>query len=98
MFVRKTARPRTVTLDDGRILTLADLPRGHERWVARRKAIVVEAINHRLIDRDEAIRRYGLTTEELDGWIATCSRLGPGALKIKAIRSNRSTRSATDPA
>ena len=57
MFVRKSARPRTVMLEDGSVLTLADLPSGAERWVARRKAIVVEAIGHGLLTRDEAIER-----------------------------------------
>lgn len=89
MFVRKTSRPRTATLGDGTILTLADLPSGTERWVARRKATVVQAIGHGLLSRDEAIGRYGLTEEELDCWIRTASRLGPAALKVKAIRKNR---------
>jgi hypothetical protein len=89
MFVRKSARPRTVVLGNGTVLTLADLPSGTERWVARRKAIVVEAIVHGLMTRDEAITRYGLTEEELDCWISTATRLGPAALKIKSIRRNR---------
>lgn len=94
MFVRKSSRPRTVTLEDGRILTLADLPSGQERWVARRKAVVVEAITHGLLARDEAIKRYDLTEEELDGWIKTVVQLGPAALKIKAIPKNRGARNA----
>lgn len=94
MFVRKSTRPRTVTLGNGRILTLADLPSGQERWVARRKAVVVEAITHGLLARDEAILRYGLTEEELDGWIETVAELGPAALKIKAIPKNRGARNA----
>ena len=90
MFVRKSARPRTALLRDGTVLTLADLPSGEERWVARRKAVVVQAIGHGLLTRDEAIERYRLTQEELDGWISTATRLGPAALKIKAIKENRS--------
>lgn len=89
MFVRKSSRPRTATLIDGTVLTLADLPSGSERWVARRKATVVQAIGHGLLSRAEAIERYGLTEEELEGWISTASRLGPAALKVKAIRKNR---------
>lgn len=89
MFVRKSLRPRTALLGDGTVLTLADLPSGTERWVARRKATVVQAIGHGLLTRDEAIERYGLTEEELDSWIITASRLGPAALKVKAIRKNR---------
>lgn len=41
MFVKKTDRPRTVTLPDGSILTIADLPPTDTRWVASRKNIVV---------------------------------------------------------
>lgn len=89
MFVRKTSRPRTATLGDGTVLTLADLPSGSERWVARRKATVVQAIAHGLLTHAEAMNRYGLTEEELDSWISTAARLGPAALKIKAIRKNR---------
>lgn len=89
MFVRKSARPRTATLGDGSVLTLADLPSGTERWVARRKAFVVDAIGHGLLSRDEAVDRYGLTEEELEGWISTASRLGSAGLKIKAIKKNR---------
>ena len=86
MFVRKTPGPRTVTLPDGSILTMADLPSGQERWVARRKAVVVRAIEHGLLSRDDAIERYALTEEELDCWIAAVAREGAAALKVKAIR------------
>jgi len=89
MFVRKSSHPRTATLDDGTVLTLADLPSGSERWIARRKATVVQAIGHGLLSRDEAIARYGLTEEELEGWIFTATRMGTAALKVKAIRKNR---------
>ncbi len=51
MYVRKTTRPRTVTLPDGTILTMADLPPPDTRWVARRKAAVVSAVQHGLLDR-----------------------------------------------
>ena len=64
MFLKKNHGPRTVMLSDGRVLSLADLPDTGTRWVASRKAVVVDAVNHGLISRDEAIRRYGLTEEE----------------------------------
>ena len=89
MFVRKTPGPRTVTLPDGSILTMADLPSGRERWVARRKAVVVRAIEHGLLSRDDAIERYALTEEELAGWIVAVSRHGTDALKVKAIQKFR---------
>lgn len=86
MFVRKTPGPRTVTLPDGSILSRADLPRTTDRWVARRKAVVVQAVEHGLLSRDEASDRYALTEEELDCWIAAVARAGAAALKVKAIR------------
>lgn len=86
MFVRKTTGPRIVTLPDGSILSKADLPQLGERWVARRKAIVVKAIEHGLLTRDEAIERYGLTEEELTYWFSAVAREGTGGLKIKAIQ------------
>lgn len=89
MFVRKTLRPRIANLPDGTILTLADLPSGLERWVARRKAMVVQAIEHGLLTRDEAVDRYALTDEELSGWMTAVARHGAGGLKVKAIRRNR---------
>lgn len=83
-------------LGDGTVLTLADLPSGSERWIARRKATVVQAIGHGLLSREEAIARYGLTEEELEGWISTAARLGPAALKVKAIRENRQMQPGRD--
>ena len=58
MFIRKSSRLRTVTIDDGSILSVADLPDADTRWVASRKQTVVLAVLHGLIDRDDALRRY----------------------------------------
>ena len=44
MFVRRSSGPRIVTLDDGRILSVADLPDADTRWVASRKETVVLAV------------------------------------------------------
>lgn len=89
MFVKKNTGPRTVTLPDGRILTMADLPAIDTRWVASRKAVVVDAVEHGLLSRDEAIERYGLSPEELDSWFAAVARHGLNALKITAIQRFR---------
>lgn len=91
MFLRKTQGPRTVTLPDGRILTLADLPEATTRWVASRKASVAEAVHHGLILRAEALERYGLTDEELDSWISAISRHGRNALKVTQLQTFRQT-------
>ena len=90
MYVKKSVGPRTVTLSDGTILSQADLPPVNtRRWVASRKAVVVEAVTHRLISTSEALSRYALSEEELDGWIASAERHGREALKATAVQRFR---------
>ena len=89
MFVKKTAGPRIVTLDDGSILSLADLPQADTRWVASRKQVVVLAVSHGLIARDDALERYGLSDEEFDSWCQAVSRHGKAALKVTALQRYR---------
>ena len=89
MFLKKNHGPRIVMLSDGSVLSLADLPDVGTRWVASRKAIVVDAVNHGLITRDEAIRRYGLTEEEFDTWSSAVRKHGRNALKITQLQKFR---------
>ena len=89
MFLKKTDTPRTVTLPDGRILTVADLPSNNTRWVASRKETVVNAVVHGLITKEEALRRYGLSDEEFDSWARAMQVHGLDALKITAIQRFR---------
>ncbi|WP_134679270.1 DUF1153 domain-containing protein [Paracoccus ravus] len=81
MFVKKSSGPRTVTLPDGSILTLADLPPPDTRWVASRKAIVLAAVQNGLLCREEAIQRYDLSEEEFISWARAVKRHGVDALK-----------------
>lgn len=89
MFVKKSQGPRVVTLPGGRILTLADLPPPDVRWVASRKEVVVLAVTHGLITAEEAMRRYGLSEEELQGWIRAAARHGRRGLKATAVQKFR---------
>lgn len=89
MFVKKRNGPRIVTLPDGTILSIADLPPATTRWVASRKAVVVNAVVHGLISRDEALRRYNLSEEEFDGWCSAIATHGQMALKVTAIQRFR---------
>ena len=60
-------RPRVkyVIGPDGSPLTIADLPPSNtRRWVIRRKAEVVAAVNGGLLTMPEACRRYRLSVEE----------------------------------
>jgi hypothetical protein len=67
---------------DGEPLTLGDLPPSDlKRWVARRKAEVVLAVEGGLLTMDQACRRYGLTFEEFLGWERALERHGINGLK-----------------
>ena len=92
MYLRKSLRPRTASLPDGAILSLADLPPPETRWVASRKAVVVSAIQADLISRAEALERYHLTDEELDSWTHAVKHHGIGALKVTATQRYRPTK------
>lgn len=89
MFVKKTDTPRTAVLPDGSILSIADLPPANTRWVANRKLAVVNAVVHGLITREEALRRYGLSDEELDGWMTAAKMHGKRALKVTSLQRFR---------
>ena len=67
-------------LPDGTKLTRADLPPADtDRWVARRKAAVVAAVDNGLIEANEACKMYRLSDEELDNWRAAVRKHGAGA-------------------
>jgi hypothetical protein len=72
---------------DGAALTLADLPAARtQRWVSRRKAEVVTAVNGGLITIQEACERYRLSHEEFSSWVK--------AYKSKGLAGLRATRVA----
>jgi hypothetical protein len=53
----------------GNRLSIADLPQpGTQRWVIRRKAEIVAAVQGGLISLEEACSRYVLTLEEFLTW------------------------------
>jgi Protein of unknown function (DUF1153) len=67
----------------GTPLSLADLPPPDtQRWVIRRKAEVVAAVQGGLLTSDEACERYGLTAEEFSAWQTSLERNGLTGLKI----------------
>jgi hypothetical protein len=80
-------RGRKVIGPDGRILTLADLPRPPVlRWVARRKAVIVASVQGGMLDRSQACERYVITQEELLEWDRACSAFGLHGLKVRPKR------------
>jgi len=57
------------------------LPLPGERWVPRRKAALIAAVQTGAISLDEACRRYQLSSEEFAGWIAAFEKHGAPGLR-----------------
>lgn len=90
MYIRREKGPVFVKLSDGSKLTRSDLPPVNtKRWVARRKATVVAAVDNGLIDATEACKMYRLSDEELDHWRAAVRKHGASALRVTALQKYR---------
>lgn len=70
----------------GSTLTLAELPPPDtKRWVIRRKAEVVAAVDGGLLSLEEACARYRLSIEEFLSWERAIHRYGmPGLRSTRA--------------
>ena len=86
-----TLKPQgTIVGPNGYRLTLSDLPpRDTKRWVPRRKAIVVFAVEGGLISAAEACKRYGLSLEELEGWKCLAQKHGVRGLRTTKVKQYR---------
>ncbi|MBQ2263217.1 MAG: DUF1153 domain-containing protein [Loktanella sp.] len=90
MRIKKLKGPRAVTLPDGSVMTRADLPdKATKRWVASRKAAVVRAVTHGLINRAEALETYALSEEEFTAWEQAVQNHGEAALKATSVQKYR---------
>ncbi|MEX0348481.1 MAG: DUF1153 domain-containing protein [Paracoccaceae bacterium] len=90
MYLRKVEGPNSVTLPDGSIMTRSDLPpESTSRWVASRKLAVVRGVLYGLITQSEALKAYGLSEEEFNGWVAAAATHGENALKVTALKKYR---------
>lgn len=90
MYIRREKGPIYVVLPDGTKLTRSDLPPSNtKRWVARRKATVVAAVDHGLIAAREACDMYRLSDEELEMWRSAVRNHGAAALRVTAIQKYR---------
>jgi hypothetical protein len=75
---------------DGTVMTLRDLPAPDtKRWVARRKAEVVEAVEGRLLTTEDACWRYTLTLEEFLSWRIAIERFGTAGLNAQRAQNDR---------
>ena len=83
MLENQKFRPIAVVGPLGEAITLDTIPPADTaRWVARRKAEVVAAVNGGLLSVDEAMTRYGLSLEEFESWQVTLRRVGMPGLRI----------------
>lgn len=84
-------RPAKVIGPLGEALTLDTLPPPETtRWVVRRKAEVVAAVNGGLLTVDEVCDRYNLTMEEFAGWQRAIDRSGMPGLRVTRIQHYKS--------
>ena len=91
MIENQKIRPEKVIGPLGEPLTLDTLPPANtRRWVVRRKAEVVAAVNGGLLSVDEACERYDLTVEEFAGWQRAIDRSGMPGLRVTRIQHYKS--------
>jgi hypothetical protein len=75
---------------DGERMTLSDLPAPDtERWVPRRKARVVAAVEGGLISEADARALYGISSEEFGLWRAALISGGLKGLRVTRVRQSR---------
>ncbi|MXO65710.1 DUF1153 domain-containing protein [Altericroceibacterium endophyticum] len=90
MIENQKIRPAKVIGPLGEPLTVEDLPKPNtKRWVVRRKAEVVAAVNGGLLTLDEVLDRYGLTIEEFASWQRAVDRSGMQGLRVTRIQHYR---------
>ena len=83
MIENQQFRPAAVIGPLGEPLTLDSLPPADtRRWVVRRKAEVVAAVNGGLLTVDEVCERYDLTLEEFAAWQRAIDRSGMAGLTL----------------
>lgn len=90
MIENQKIRPAQVIGPLGEPLSVADLPPPNtRRWVVRRKAEVVAAVNGGLLSIDDVLERYGLTLEEFASWQRAVDRSGMQGLRVTRIQHYR---------
>ena len=90
MLENQKFRPAFVIGPLGERLTLKSLPPpGTRRWVIRRKAEVVAAVQGGLLTFEEACERYSLSLEELASWERNVDRSGMQGLRVTRMQHYR---------
>src|SRR3954451_11096115 len=66
-------------------------PPNTKRWVARRKAVVVNAVRTGAISLEEVCRRYELSVEEFLAWQRAIDTHGVAGLRVTRLQIYRDT-------
>lgn len=83
-------RPTSVIGPTGERITLETLPNpSTKRWVIRRKAEVVAAVEGGLLSNTDACARYNLSEEELASWTKLVSSHGLAGLRTTRVQQYR---------
>jgi len=82
--------------NDGDQTVASMLPSNRVRWVARRKAEVVEAVRRGILTLDEARERYDLSIEEFLAWQHGIGLFGLAGLQVYGTQGRERIR--TPPA
>lgn len=61
-------------------------PADTTRWVPRRKAEVVSAVERGILTMEEACARYSLTEEEYQSWVALVRSHGTKGLRVTRLQ------------
>jgi len=78
--------PQFVIGPDGERMTKTDLPAADtRRWVPRRKARVVAAVEGGLISEQDALRRYQISAEEFASWRKALVSHGMRGLRVTQL-------------
>lgn len=84
------AKSEILQLEDPPI-SIEDLPPPDtKRWVVRRKASVVYAVEKGMIALEDACKRYGISIEEFDSWKRLFEQHGLDGLRVTRLGDYRS--------
>jgi uncharacterized protein DUF1153 len=65
------------------------LPSPGDRWVSRRKVVLIRGVRDGVISFAEACRRYQLSAEEFTGWLAAFEKHGEFGLRVTCFPKYR---------
>ena len=87
---KQTSRPNPIIEQVGEPLTMDDLPPPNiRRWIAQRKAQVVNAVQTGLLSLDEACERYGIPIDEFLSWQRLFDEHGLEGLRSTRLKEYR---------